>query len=142
MLRAVIVFCDLEPLPIAVRTPARVLLRWLVERTMRPGFRHCMVVLQHPSGGLTVLDPTMTGLRIHQLASDSYLDDLALGQVLERVRLVVVPVPAEDWQIRFGWRTCVGFVRNLLGLPTRRLVLTPWALYREISGIERQEAGL
>lgn len=131
-MRAVIVFCEMEPLPIEAQTMPRQALRWLVG-LLRPGFRHCLVVLPHPGGGLTILDPTMTGLRIYQHPGDGYLDDLAVGQELGRCKLVVMPLPAEDWRIRLGHRTCVGFVRNLLGLPPRRLVLTPWALYRELT---------
>lgn len=139
MQQAVIVFADLEPLPLEAQTWRRNLIRRCLH-VLRPGFRHCYVVLPHPAGGLTVLDPTLTGLRIYQLPGDGYLDDLAVGEAIGRCRLVIRPLPGEDWRLRLGARTCVGFVRNLLGLPTRRLVLTPWRLYRELTQTSGSEA--
>lgn len=109
---------------------------WL--KLLRPGFRHCSVVL-HDGRRWLSLDPMLSRieLRVHDHVPPDF--DLP-GWLRERGQLVVaapvdqtraVPMPLAVF-------TCVEAVKRVLGLH-RSLILTPWQLYRHLTRMTPQQ---
>ncbi|MBI2235766.1 MAG: hypothetical protein HYU60_02215 [Magnetospirillum sp.] len=102
---------------------------WL--RLLRPGFRHCFLVLGSP-GGWIAIDPmsNLTEVSVLPLEADCDLAAWYRGQghvVVEAVPLLPARQPAP-------WRayTCVEAVKRILGVDAP-FVLTPWQLFRFLS---------
>lgn len=102
---------------------------WL--RLLRPGFRHCLVVLDDGRHWV-VIDPTAprTDVAVLERAGVPDLPDRfrALG-------LTVVPAAVRCGAIRpapWGPFTCVEAVKRVLGLRAP-FVLTPWQLHRYLT---------
>ena len=115
--RAWVVFCDNTELA------------WL--RLLRPGFRHCFVVL-HDGGRWIAIDPLAPRLEVTAppVAADYDLP----GWFAEHGHTVV---PAAVWRdlarpAPWGPFTCVETCKRLLGLHDR-FVVTPWQLYRRLT---------
>lgn len=101
---------------------------WL--RFLRPGFRHCFIVL-HDGAHWITLDPlsNFTELSVHDLPESFDLP----GWLARRGHRVVkaeirrdLPRPAP-----FMVFTCVEAVKRVLGIH-RFFILTPWQLYRHL----------
>lgn len=101
-------------------------LAWL--RLLRPGFRHCFVVLGSKGGwisinpmahhtDITVL-PVTTGFDLARWYCDQGL-------------IVIETKPASPARKILGWRpySCVEEVKRIIGINSG-LILTPWQLYR------------
>ena len=104
-------------------------LGWL--RLLRPGFRHCFVVVEREGGWLCV-NPLA-----HRTALDlwSLPPDFDLAGSLRVQDLVVVEVdlvvPARR-QAPLRLHSCVEVVKRVLGLHDR-WIFTPWQLYRRLA---------
>ncbi|MEO5336533.1 MAG: hypothetical protein H7841_06530 [Magnetospirillum sp. WYHS-4] len=101
-------------------------------RLLRPGFRHCFVVLRR-QGHWVVYNPLSHWTEIQVLA-DRPAADLACWFAEKGYR--VVPAPAgEAPRIPAPWRpyTCVEAVKRALGLRAP-WVFTPWQLYKRLCG--------
>jgi len=105
-------------------------LPWL--RFLRPGFRHCYVLLHEGDKWITV-DPMLNRMDVqvhHQLPAD-----FDLPRWLEsRGQRVVMAFIDQSRAKPAPWRpfTCVEAVKRILGLHARA-VLTPWQLYRHLT---------
>ncbi len=101
-------------------------LRWL-----RPGFRHCLIVL-HDQRHWVLLDPlsSHTDIRVLSVAPDF---DVARWFTERGMITVTVPLPAPARRPA-PWSpfTCVEAVKRVLGLHDP-WVLTPWQLYRRLA---------
>ena len=100
---------------------------WL--RLLRPGFRHCFVLL-HDGVGLVAIEPLVS--RISVSALEVPFGAEAFVRSLEVQGMTVVPAriageSPDKW--RFGIFTCVEVVKRVLGLRAP-LAFTPWRLYR------------
>ncbi|MBC6444297.1 MAG: hypothetical protein GDA50_02530 [Alphaproteobacteria bacterium GM202ARS2] len=98
-------------------------LRWL-----KPGFRHCCLVL-YREGTLILVDPLS-----HQLLLDVCVsvDEASLRRWLNSCGMLFVPVEVRESPRQvapFGMLTCVEVIKRILGIRLRRL-MTPWQLYR------------
>ncbi|MEQ9811420.1 MAG: hypothetical protein RLO50_01465 [Azospirillaceae bacterium] len=96
---------------------------------LKPGFRHCFVMLDDGRGWITV-EPLSSRIDVAR-------QELAPGEDLPARYLrqghIVLPAPlarpeTADWPQPF---TCVAVVKRVLGLRAA-LVLTPWQLYRHL----------
>jgi len=108
---------------------------WL--RVLKPGFRHVLVAVHRPgrgSGGHWVL--------VNPLAHRTQLDVLAdrpaaalAAWLRAQGHTVVETVTRVPPRREAPWAplTCVEVVKRVLGLQAR-WVLTPWALYRHLTG--------
>lgn len=99
---------------------------WL--RGLRRGFRHCLVLLRHGDGWLS-LDPTLVRivLMTHPETPEKSFIDL-----LKDHGFVVVPARINDDLILRsipGVLTCVTVVKRILGLRAG-WVFTPWQLFK------------
>ncbi|HYD30083.1 MAG TPA: hypothetical protein VEB64_04405 [Azospirillaceae bacterium] len=104
-------------------------LAWL--RLLRPGFRHCFVVL-HDGWRWITLDPLAphTEVAVPPVPAEADLPGWFAGQ-----GMTVVPAPVRrDRRRPAPWApfTCVEAVKRVLGIHARR-VLTPWQLYRHLT---------
>ena len=102
-------------------------LPWL--RLLRPGFRHCYVVLRSGERWLS-LDPLLSRLEVQlhgDLPPDFDLPSWLAGRGHTVIRAVIDRTKTRP----APWRpfTCVEAVKRVLGLHDR-FVLTPWQLYR------------
>lgn len=104
-------------------------LAWL--RLLRPGFRHCFVVLGAP-GGWVCINPLAhrTLVTVLPVAADFDVAGWYRGQGLRVAETVVACPPCRS----MPWRpfTCVEAVKRIIGLYDGS-VLTPWQLFRKIS---------
>ncbi len=106
-------------------------IQWL-RRFLKPGFRHCFVLLR--DGGRWIsFDPlaNYTEITCYGHLPESF----DLPQWLESRGLTVLSASMERCASRCAPLmpfTCVEAVKRLLGLH-RRLILTPWQLYRFLS---------
>lgn len=129
----------LGPAPVAAGTPAAPPAAWVVFRGeaplwwlrgLRPGFRHCLALLNDGRHWL-VVDPLapFTDVAVLDLPPDHDLPgwyrELGLTVVAAPVRRGLTPAP-------WGPFTCVEAVKRLLGLHAP-LVLTPWQLHRHLT---------
>ncbi len=102
-------------------------LRWL--RVLRPGFRHCYVLLHDGRHWISV-DPLahVTDIRVHDIPPEFnlplWLKDT--GMTVVKATIARIPKPA-PWMAF----TCVEAVKRILGLH-RIFILTPWQLYRHL----------
>lgn len=112
--RALVVFSGQADLP------------WL--RLLRPGFRHCFVVLDRPGGWVAV--NAMAHRTDITVLPALECDDLAALYRAQGLRVIetVVTIPPKR---PAGWRpySCVEESTRILGL-SRYLIFTPWQLYR------------
>ncbi|WP_185961496.1 hypothetical protein [Telmatospirillum sp. J64-1] len=100
-------------------------LRWL-----RPGFRHCFLLLEDESGWLAY-EPLVHRTEILRLDIPPAFD---LRRWYEERGHVVVETrlfPADSRRPRLGIYSCVEAVKRVLGIQAP-LVLTPWQLYRHL----------
>ncbi|WP_241503857.1 hypothetical protein [Ferruginivarius sediminum] len=105
---------------------------WL--RPLRPGFRHCLVILRE-AGGWIVYDPMAHGTDLAFLAC-AELSPGRLAAWLIQQGYIVAPARRRPFQPRPSpWVpfTCVEAVKRVLGIRARRVV-TPWQLYRWLVG--------
>lgn len=113
-------------------------LPWL--RVLRPGFRHCFVLLNDGQGWISV-DPTLAHMDVsaHHHVPASF----DLPQWLrDRGHLAVEAPVFRSFKNRAPWRffTCVEAVKRVLGLRAR-FVFTPWQLFRHIEKLKLQQQG-
>jgi hypothetical protein len=104
-------------------------LAWL--RLLRPGFRHCFVVLGAP-GGWICLNPLAhrTDLTVLPVPADFDLTGWyrARGLIVVETRLRHPPRRQAPWRPY----SCVEAVKRVLGIHDGR-ILTPWQLFRYIA---------
>jgi hypothetical protein len=103
---------------------------WL--RLLKPGFRHCFVVLCNGER-LVAVEPLASRIEICSidapLGPDAFLESLeALGMKVVRAGIS----RAQDKGWRFGIFTCVEVVKRILGVEAW-LAITPYRLYRRLS---------
>lgn len=102
---------------------------WL--RLLKPGFRHCLLLLRAP-GGWIAYDPMAHGTAVFHLA------DMPAGNLVADILargLVVVPARPRQPPVRpapLAPFTCVEAVKRALGIHARR-VFTPWQLFRYLT---------
>jgi hypothetical protein len=115
------------PAPVAlVAFTGQTDLWWL--RALKPGFRHCFVVLRS-EGRWLLYDPMAHATALRVLDGEDGTD--LFGQLLA-AGYVVVPVrvrPAPPRRAPLAPFTCVEAVKRALGIQAR-WVLTPWDLFR------------
>ncbi|MDJ0952015.1 MAG: hypothetical protein QNJ94_24145 [Alphaproteobacteria bacterium] len=102
--------------------------RWL--RLLRPGFRHCFVAVESPSGWV-LYDPLAHQTVIRALPAAGTVDLAAwyraLGHRVVETRVRAAPHRPAPW----APFTCVEAVKRLLGL-RGVWIWTPWQLYRAL----------
>lgn len=137
--RWLIVFADLDPLPVPAPVSARVL-HWLLEAALRPGFRHCFAI-RPTRRGYVVLNPHSWGLDILTLDGGEKLTDspytadewwrgINASAGKGRIHTVWASVQPGQLSIR-PLLTCVAAVKHLLRLDSR--AITPFQLYRHLT---------
>jgi len=108
-------------------------LAWL--RLLKPGFRHCFVLLPDPAGWV-LLDPMAHATLVRVLpptpAATLFERLLAEGLVAVPVR----PRPAHRRAAPWAPFTCVEAVKRALGVRARG-VRTPWQLFRLLTRKEK-----
>jgi hypothetical protein len=106
---------------------------WL--RALRPGFRHCFVVLGSPAGWVSV-DPLAHCTDVAVLPVDGAYDMAGWlrgrGYTVVETRLRPVPLTPAPWRPA----TCVETVKRILGVRAG-WVLTPWQLFRFLVAEEK-----
>lgn len=113
-------------------------LAWL--RMLRPGYRHCFVVIEHISqegdASWVLYNPLSTGtqMAVWSSANDETIRTWLVQQGYEVLVARVLPAT----QRIFGWRpyTCVEAIKRLLGLHEPH-IFTPWQLYK---ALKKQDA--
>ncbi len=99
------------------------------QRLLRPGFRHCAVVLPVGDNSL-ILDPILSRLQLRFLVATA--EEIAAS--LRRRGFVIIETSINREPVASGlpgiW-TCVEAVKRVLGLRAAA-VQTPWQLYRYI----------
>lgn len=109
---------------------------WL--RLLRPGFRHCLALL-NDGRYWVVVDPLAPFTDVAVLGVPASFD---LPGWYRGLGLPVVAAPVRRQIARpapWGPFTCVEAVKRLLGLHAR-FVLTPWQLYRHLTGLPQESA--
>jgi len=99
---------------------------WL--RLMRPGFRHCFVLLHDGRNWLSV-DPMLNHMDVQY---QKVPRDFDLPDWLKERGNIVIPAQLDRSKNKPApWRpfTCVEAVKRILGIHAR-WVLTPWQLYK------------
>ena len=102
---------------------------WL--KLLRPGFRHCFVLLYDGRHWLSV-DPMLNHMDVQYQKVPS---DFDLPDWLKERGNIVVPAPLDRSKNTVApWRpfTCVEAVKRVLGIHAR-WVLTPWQLYKYLN---------
>ena len=101
---------------------------WL--RLLRPGFRHCFVVLNDGVHWITI-DPLSPHMEVVVQPVASGFD--LIGWLKERGHAVATAPVRRDQLRQAPWApfTCVEAAKRVLGLHDRRVV-TPWQLYRRL----------
>lgn len=102
-------------------------LRWL--RWLRPGFRHCFLVIE-ADGGCVVCDPLANRMVISHVGGATL--DRMRRHCWQRGYTVLEAGIGEVWSGEAALLrpfTCVEFVKRTLGVRAPA-VLTPWQLYR------------
>lgn len=118
-------------------------LAWL--RMLRPGFRHCFVVLEFEGEGgahnWVLYNPLSNGTQVDVWPSgyDAALHAWCAERGYEIVETRVNPLTTR----LFSWRpyTCVEAVKRVLRL-RKPWVFTPWQLYRTIKNTEKEKSPL
>ena len=103
-------------------------------RLLRPGFRHCWIVLDE-ARGWTVLEARAGGLDIRALAGSDF--DIAAfyrrqGYIVSEACVTRRGEGDEKsalWHFGFPLITCVEVVKRVLGVHPL-FIITPWQLYR------------
>jgi hypothetical protein len=101
-------------------------LPWL--RLLRPGFRHCFLVLQHADCWV-MYEPLSNRTEISVIARKPDVDLIAW---LRQMKFTVLPAQIQALQSKpapWGLYTCVEAVKRVLGIRHHGL-FTPWRLYR------------
>jgi len=103
-------------------------LRWL--RLLRPGFRHCFVVLETPGGWIS-LNPMAHRTDLAVLSVPTGYD--LAGWYRAQGLTVLETVPHLPPRRQAPWRpySCVEAVKRVLGIHDG-FVLTPWQLFRHL----------
>ena len=114
-------------------------LRWL--RLLRPGFRHCFVVMELTQGERSdwlLYNPLSVGTQI-TLWPDAHLQGIRSWLSAQGYAVVETHVQPIQTHL-FEWRpyTCVEAVKRALGLHAG-WVWTPWQLYRRLKKFEITE---
>ncbi|SDG67924.1 hypothetical protein [Roseospirillum parvum] len=108
---------------------------WL--RGLRPGFRHCLVILES-ARTCVVLDPLLQGVEVRLLPSPG-LPELLVRLKAEGATVVSCrpcrPMPRMVPPRPF---TCVELVKRVLGMRAP-WVLTPWQLHCRIRSLEKEK---
>ena len=114
----------------------RASLPWL--RLLRPGFRHCMVVVES-DGGWVLLNPLSGFTEILALPLLT-AEDIRTHFTADRYRIVEwhIPEPLPRAPAPWGPYTCVEVVKRTLGIHDR-WVMTPWRLFRHLQKISRKK---
>lgn len=102
---------------------------WL--RLLKPGFRHCFVLLHDGRHWLSV-DPMLNYMDVQY---QKVPRDFDVADWLKERGETIVPAPVcRDVKIPAPWSpfTCVEAVKRVLGIHARG-VLTPWQLYRYLN---------
>ena len=104
---------------------------WL--RPLKPGFRHCFAVLDHPKGWL-VCDPLKDRIELGVLDVPASFDlPCFYAEQGHRVLLTRMPAhPPSRAPLGIAPRTCVVVVKRLLGIRAP-WVHTPWQLFRHLT---------
>jgi len=107
-------------------------LAWL--RLLRPGFRHCFILL-HTGKGWLYLNPLAHRTEISLLDLPGEFD--VAGWYRQRDMVALTTRPRRPPHRAAPWRphTCVETVKRILGIHAG-WVLTPWQLYRHIVASE------
>lgn len=106
---------------------------WL--RFLRPGFRHCYVLLHDGEQWLSV-DPMLHHMDVQ--AYPHLSSDFDLPSWLRARDQIVIPAPVSRTRTKPApWRpfTCVEAVKRILGLH-RGTLWTPWQLYQHLTSKE------
>lgn len=109
--------------------------RWWL-RLLRPGFRHCLLVMHDGRHWLSV-DPMLNymNVQVHHTVPDDFDFPRWLqsqGQHVVRAQIdheKAVPAP-------LMFMSCVEVVKRVLGIH-HRFILTPWQLYRHLTQKEQ-----
>lgn len=112
---------------------------WL--RFLRPGFRHCFVILNDGRHWLS-FDPMLNhiDLRVHDHVPGDF--DLPGWLRARGQRVVAAPVDrSRQDPLPLTLFTCVEAVKRVLGLH-RFFVLTPWQLYCHLADFHRKKGEL
>lgn len=105
-------------------------LDWL--RVLKPGFRHCFVVLKDGERWIT-LDPLSNYMEV--LVHHHVSGEFDLPRWLERRGMRVLPADLTRLKKPAPWMlfTCVEAVKRVLGVH-KFFIFTPWQLYRYLQG--------
>ncbi len=107
---------------------------WL--RLLRPGFRHCFVVLGS-AGGWVCVNPLAHRTEVSVLPVAADFDVAGWyrghGMIVVEARLEVPPRRPAPWRPF----TCVEAVKRVLGIHAG-YILTPWQLFRFISDVRKK----
>lgn len=107
--------------------------RWL--RVLKPGFRHCGLILELDPRLALVLESSNRGLAIAM----AWASMEALAPVLDGARTIDVtivhPGDLDPQPLPVALFTCVELVKRALGIRDR-FVLTPYQLYRHLGGLD------
>jgi len=109
------------------------------QRLLRPGFRHCSLILEEGADWLLV-EPLSTRLQVRRLG----LASVDLRARLTRAGLTVVETAAlapADRPAPPGLWTCVETVKRGLGIRALA-VQTPWQLYRHLEQNKKKSLDL
>ncbi len=98
---------------------------WL--KILRKGFRHCAVVL-HDGEHWINIDPLSHVMAVH-VSSVPASCDVPLLLEQQGHRVLAVEMQCEGTPAPWGFLTCVGVVKRVLGIRAR-FIWTPWQLYR------------
>lgn len=102
-------------------------------RLLRPGFRHCFVVLRR-GGAWVIIDPLAHGTRVDLAPASLAADAAAIAAAYRGLGLAAVVTEERDPPRRLAPvrpHTCVEVVKRLIGRHAPRVV-TPWQLYRAL----------
>ncbi|OAN50687.1 hypothetical protein [Magnetospirillum moscoviense] len=138
-----VVFCDPAPLPPGLALPLHErLIDWALRTFLRPGFRHCHVlvpVLSPAFQGWVQIDPLSHAVNVALAAPEArtWVEAQAAAGLCSFVWAHPVRLPRTLFP---GPRTCVSVVKAVLGLSCP--ALTPHQLYRHLKRKECDMGGL
>lgn len=131
-----VIFCDPAPIPAGERLSLSRRLVWWGLHLLRPGFRHCAVLVPFAvdgSGCWLHIDPLSIGINTALCRADA--PDWIMQQVQAGTAHAVWAHRSRAQLVMGGWPlTCVSVVKAVLGI--RCAAITPHQLYRYL---KRQE---
>ena len=97
---------------------------------LKPGFRHCFVVVQDTKGPWILVDPADGVPRLSVIG----LEDFDVASFYRGMGLTVVetPVVSAPFYLPLTVSNCVGMVKAVIGLRAP-LIVTPYGLYRRLT---------